>query len=301
MKAIRLAMALVLVLGLMAGMAAAAPYKITLVTMDQMDRHWVTVREGAEKAAKELGNVEFNWLAPDLKDDAKQIECINNAVANGAQAILLAANGPDAVTAALKDAVDAGVKIIYVDSTANFPGLATFMTNNEEAGVTAGKVMLDALAKAGIKNGTIGIINPNAATVTNTLREKGFRRAFEGQTDFTFLETQYSDGDVIKSKEIGANFITQGVVGIFGANEGCTAGTGIAIQESGENIIGVGFDQSDAIRDLIKKGFLVGAMAQNPDVMGYEGLKAAVAILEGKTVSPDPVDTGVSVLSKENL
>ncbi|MDR1885127.1 MAG: substrate-binding domain-containing protein [Synergistaceae bacterium] len=300
MKKISFALALMLTLGLLASGAAAAPYKITLITMDQMDRHWVTVDEGAQRAAKELGNVTYNWLAPDLKDDAKQIECINNAVAGGAQAILLAANGPDAVTAALKDAVDAGVKIIYVDSTANFPGLATFMTNNEEAGVTAGKVMIDALKEAGITSGKIGIINPNAATVTNTLREKGFRRAFEG-SGYEFLETQYGDGDVIKSKEIGANFITQGVVGIFGANEGSTAGAGIAIQESGEKVIGVGFDQSDAIRELIKNGYLVGSMAQNPGVMGYEGMKAAVAILEGKTVPSDPVDTGVSVLTKDNL
>ena len=300
MKSIRFVLLLTLVLGLFAGAAAAAPYKITLITMDQMDRHWVTVDEGCKKAAAELGNIQYNWLAPDFKDDAKQIECINNAVAGGAQAILLAANGPDAVTAALEDAVSQGVKIIYVDSTANFPGLATFMTNNEEAGVTAGQVMLDAFKAAGVTSGKVGIINPNAATVTNTLREKGFRRAFEG-SPYEFLPTQYGEGDVPKSKEIGANFITQGVVGIFGANEGSTAGAGLAIEESGANVIGVGFDQSDAIRDLIRNGYLVGSMAQNPDVMGYEGMKAAFNILEGKDVSTTPVDTGVSVLRKENL
>jgi ribose transport system substrate-binding protein len=42
-------------------------------------------------------------------------------------------------------------------------------------------------------------------------------------------------------------------------------------------------------------------VAQNPDVMGYEGMKAAVAVLEGKTVSKDPADTGVTVLTKDKL
>ena len=52
-----------------------------------------------------------------------------------------------------------------------------------------------------------------------------FRAAFEG-TNFELLETQYGDGDAAKSKDIAANYITQGCVGIFGANEGSTVGTG---------------------------------------------------------------------------
>src|SRR5699024_3452696 len=91
-------------------------YKVYLITMDQMDQHWVTVDKGAQEAAEELGNVDYTWLAPDVKDDAKQIESINNAVAGGADAILLAANGPDAVTSALKEAEAEGIKIVYVDS-----------------------------------------------------------------------------------------------------------------------------------------------------------------------------------------
>ncbi|MDR1138038.1 MAG: substrate-binding domain-containing protein, partial [Synergistaceae bacterium] len=98
MKVLRIALAAMFVFGLLAGVASAANYKVTLITMDQMDRHWASVNEGADKAAKEAGNVTYSWMAPDVKDDAKQIEMINNAVAGGANAILLAANGPDAVT-----------------------------------------------------------------------------------------------------------------------------------------------------------------------------------------------------------
>jgi len=268
--------------------------------MDQMDQHWASVNRGAEKAAAELGNVTYNWTAPDVKDDAKQIEFINNAVAAGANAILLAANGPDAVTSALKEAVDAGVKIIYVDSPANFPAEATFTTNNEAAGATAGAELLKALQAAGVNEGTLGIVNVNAATASTVAREKGFRATFEG-TKFTILETQYGEGDVLRSKEIADSFITQGVVGLFGANEGSSTGVGNAIQEAGGKVLGVGFDTSDALLELVRNGYLLAVMAQNPDVMGYEGLKAAVGVLEGKAVESAPVDTGVSVLTKDKL
>ncbi|MCL2684210.1 MAG: substrate-binding domain-containing protein [Synergistaceae bacterium] len=297
MKALRLALAVFCVLGLMAGVASAANYKITLITMDQMDSHWLSVNQGADRAAKEAGNVDYMWSAPDVKDDAKQIEMINNAVAGGANAILLAANGPDAVTEALKEAVAAGVKIIYVDSPANFPAAAAFTTNNEAAGNTAGKELLSALEAAGVKEGNLGIVNVNAATQSTVDREKGFRAAFDG-TNFKILETQYGEGDVLKSKEIADSFITQGVVGLFGANEGSSTGVGNAIQEAGGKVLAVGFDKSDALQELIKGGFLLATMAQNPDVMGYAGMKAAIAVLEGKPVT---VDTGVSVLTKGNL
>ncbi len=275
-------------------------YQVYLITMDQMDQHWVTVDGGAKKAAEELGNVDYKWLAPDVKDDAKQIESINNAIAGGADAILLAANGPTAVTAALKEAEAEGIKIIYVDSPADFPAVQTLATDNEAAGKTAGAEMLKALEAKGVTSGKLGIVNVNASTASTVAREKGFRAAFEG-TGFEILQTQYGDGDAAKSKDIAANYITEGVVGIFGGNEGSTVGTGNAIKEAGGEVIGVGFDKSDTILQLIKEGHILATMSQNPDVMGYEGMKTAVKVLEGKTVDKDYVDTGVSVINKGAL
>ena len=276
---------------------AANEYKIALITMDSIDQHWISLKEGAEKAAAELG-ADLQFMAPNTKDDAQQIECVNNAVAAGCDAILVAANGPDAISSALKEASDKGVKIVYVDSPANVPAEATFSTDNKAAGKTAGEQMLAAFEAAGIKEGSIGIINVNAATDSCVQREEGFRSAFEG-TAFTLLETQYGEGDASKSQTIAENYITQGVVGIFGCNEGSTTGAGNAIKASGkEGLIGVGFDKSDAILGLINDGYLLCTMAQNPDVMGAEGVKAAVAALNGESLEGKVTDTGVSVLTK---
>ena len=274
--------------------------KIALITMDSIDQHWVTLNEGAQKAAAELG-VTVDFMAPNTKDDAQQIECVNNAVAGGYNAIIVAANGPDAISSALKEASAAGVKIVYVDSPANVDAEATFSTDNKAAGTTAGQEMIKALEAAGVTSGDIGIVNVNAATDSCVMREEGFRAAFEG-TSFNILETQYGEGDAAKSQSIAENYITQGVVGIFGCNEGSTTGTGNAIKAAGNaNIVGVGFDKSDAIQNLIKDGCLLCTMAQNPDVMGYEGVKAAVAAVNGESLGGKVTDTGVSVINAEAL
>ena len=297
-------LAILLVLAMMVAMlagcggkkeeAAAESYKIALITMDRVDQHWVTLDEGAMKAAKELG-VEVVNMSPNAKDDAQQIEQINNAVSSGCQAIVVAANGPDSVSSALKEAVAAGVKVIYVDSPANVEAEATYSTNNKAAGKTAGETMIAELEAKGITSGTVGIVNVNAATDSTVQREAGFREAFEGK-GYTLLETQYGEGDAAKSQTIAENYITQGVVGIFGCNEGSTNGAGNAVKAAAANVIVVGFDKSDAILGLIEDGFILATMAQNPDVMGYEGVKAAVAALKGEKLGGAVTDTGVSVL-----
>ena len=49
---------------------------------------------------------------------------------------------------------------------------------------------------------------------------------------------------------------------------------------------------------LINDGYLLATMAQNPDVMGYEGVKAAVKAINGESLGGAVTDTGVSVLTK---
>ena len=259
---------------------ADGDYKIALITMDSVDQHWVSLKEGAEEEAKADG-VTVDFMAPDVKDDAKQIECINNAVAGGYDAILVAANSEDAVSGALQEAVDAGIKIVY--------------------GKTAGEEMIKALEDKGIKDGSIGIVNINTSTNSTIQREEGFREALEG-TDYELLETQYCEGDAAKAQTIAENYITEGVVGIFGANEGAATGTGNAIKASGsDEIVGVGFDKSDTLKGLIEDGYLVCTMAQNPDQMGKLGVQACIKALNGEDLGGEVTDTGVSVLTKEAL
>ena len=279
---------------------ADKPYKIALITMDSVDQHWVSLKEGAEAEANADG-VSVDFMSPDVKDDAKQIECINNAVAGGYDALIVAANSQDAVSGALNEAVQSGMKLIYVDSPANVEAEATFSTDNKAAGYTAGEQMLKALEEKGITEGSIGIVNINTSTNSTLMREEGFREALDGK-GFEILETQYCEGDAAKAQTIAENYLTEGVVGIFGANEGAATGTGNAIKASGnDQVVGVGFDKSDTLRGLIADGYLYCTMAQNPDVMGKLGVQAAIKVLNGEDLGGAVTDTGVSVLTAENV
>ena len=302
------ALALVLAMVLTCAAALAEDYTIYLITMDLEDMHWVSVDEGAQAAvaeAKEEGiDIRYVWSGPTTgKNDAAQIECINNAYADNADVILLASNGPDTEVATIEEYNNEGVKFVYVDSPANSDvALQTLATDNTAAGTMAGETLLAALTEAGVTEGKIGIVNINAATVSTANRETGFRAAFEG-TNFELLEPVYMDGDAARSQEAATNFITDGVVALFGANEGATVGVGNAIAAEGEGctVLGVGFDKSDAILNLVVDGSLVATTAQNPYNMGYEGIKTAIEYLTNGTEDFENVDTGVTMLTADYI
>ena len=256
---------------------------IILVTMDGLDNHWVNVDKGAKAAAKKLG-CKYQWMAPDKKDTALQIEMINNAIATKCDAIVVAAVDPNAITATLQQAADAGIKIVYADSAAKFAAIASYSTNNSAAAKTAGEQMLKGLKEKGITSGNIGIVAFSNATQTSTDREEGFRDAFKG-TNYKLLSTQYGNSEVAASMSVAENFISQGVVGLYGNNEPGAVGVGdaVAANKSWKGVA-VGFDASEATLDLVNNGSLYSIIAQNPYNMGNGAVTAAFNAVEGNDI-----------------
>jgi len=270
-------------------------YRIALIPMSSQDQHWIFMLNEARVAAEECGCT-VTFMAPRILDDAGQIELLNNAVAAQYDAILFAAYSPEASVAALREATEAGIEIIYVDSAPNYEGRVTYATDGFKAGQECGQNMLRILGENGITSGKIGVVSVNTALVNCEARVLGFCDIFK-DTDFEILPIQYSNGDVAISQGFAENYITQGVVGIFGSNEGCSIGIGNAIKASGEDMIGFGFDRSDALLSLVEEGYLKGIAVQKPGEMGYKAVKAAVAILDGDTsYHGESYDTGVDII-----
>lgn len=277
----------------------ASDVSVILVTMDGLDNHWVNVDKGASAAAKELG-ITYQWMQPDKKDTQLQIEVLNNAIAANPDVLVVAAVDPDAIVSTLQSAVDAGIEIIYVDSAANLPASASFRTDNYAAGVEAGKQEIAQLEAKGITSGDIGIVSFSNATQTAVDRTEGFKSAFEG-TDYNILEVQYGNSEVAASQAAAENFISQGVVGLYGDNEPGAVGVGDAVAANPNwDGVAVGFDATSASLDLVDNGALYCVMAQNPQSMGDGAVRAAYTLATGGTLEETDVDTGASVVTKDN-
>ena len=281
--------------------------KVGLITMDQMDVHWVRLEKAAEErvaAYNEAGaNIEMIWMAPEKKDNAEQIQKIEAATADGVNYIIIAANDATSCNRALEEAKDAGVKIIYVDAPATVEAEATYATDNYAGGVQAGEYLKKVLDEAGVTEGTIGIVDAQAGVDSCENRFQGFASVFEG-TDFVIGERQYSDGDNAKAQELANTLIANGVVAIYGTNDGATNGAAAAVKDAaanGETIYCVGWDKSDSNIAHVEGGELLAFMAQNPNVMGEMAIDAVVALEKGEELGGVVADTGVSTVDASNV
>lgn len=281
--------------------------KVALITMDQMDVHWVRLQAAAEAKIEEYNaagnNIELTWLAPETKDNAQQIQKIEAAIADGVNYIIIACNDATSCNNALQEALDAGIKLIYVDSPASLEGSATFATDNYAGGVQAGEYMKKVLDDAGVTEGTIGIVDAQAGVASCQNRYDGFASVFEG-TNFTLGERQYSDGDNSKAQELANTLINNGVVAIYGTNDGATNGAAAAVKDAASNgttIYCVGWDKSDSNIARVEDGSLLAFMAQNPNVMGEDAIDAVVAMEKGEDLGGEVVDTGVSTVDASNV
>ncbi|WP_097003832.1 substrate-binding domain-containing protein [Lacrimispora amygdalina] len=273
-------------------------YNIYLITMDRSDQFWMVMDNGAREMAAMLG-VTYEWDAPLTRDVNKQIQIFNNAVAAGADAIMLAASDPLKISEPVEEAKAKGVKIIYVDAPAFEEAVITLATDNYTAGKLAGENMFYELEAIGVTYGLIGIIGVTPENRTTVNREIGFRDYFKLFGRYQILDTIYTNGDPELAKQATEKYIRDNpnLVGVFSTNEGSTLGMGYALREYDTNIIGIGFDITQIIQEMIRDNTIKAVLIQNPFTMGYLGMAQAVASLKGFDTGPKFINTGVTVVN----
>ncbi len=97
--------------------------KITLIAKSSTNPVFLYARDGAEAAAKELGEkngvkITIDWQTPPTEDGQVQAQKIAQAVNEGSNAIIISCSDAAKVTGAINDAADKGVPVMTFDSDA---------------------------------------------------------------------------------------------------------------------------------------------------------------------------------------
>ncbi|MGI8748127.1 MAG: ABC transporter substrate-binding protein, partial [Deinococcus sp.] len=288
-----------------AGPAASAQGKklnVVLIPGLTTDGFYITMRKGAEAAAKRLGvNLSFQG-GPEFNPTV-QIPVLNAVIARKPDVILIAPTDKQQLIAPLKAAQDAGIKVITVDTfigksgryqtgsrNADFP-LSYVASDNVEGGRVAAR----ALAKAIGSKGKVYVSNVKPGISTTDQREQGFKDEMKKYPGVTVLGTQYNDDDTNKAASQLAAVLARNadLAGVFGANLFSAEGAANGVKNAGKGgkIKVVAFDAPESIVNDIKNGTIDIAIAQHPAEMGRKGVEYAVAVMSGKKV-PTRYGTG---------
>ncbi len=282
---------------------AQAPrrYRIAVVPMTNTHAFFLTIKAGAEKAAKEVG-AQVLWRGPnDETDVAGQIAIMENFIAQKVDAIVLAPCERKALVPVVRKAQKRGIPVIVVDSALE-PNIADsfIATDNFKGGVIAGET----LAKLISEEGKVGIVQaiPGAASVQ--AREQGFRHALKKFPKVQIAAVLYGQSSVATAMQAAENMLTAhpDLKGIFAVNEISGVGTAqvLRTRKLAGKVKLVAFDASETEIKALQDGIIQALIVQNPFRMGYLGVRYAVAKLQGKPV-PKRVDTGVTVVTLQNF
>lgn len=257
--------------------------KIGMVLSTQDNPFFVSMKDGAQKKAKELG---YDLIVVDSGNDAtKERSNVDDLIQKGVGALIINPTDSDAVVNAIKAANDAKIPVITVDRAANGGNVVTHIaSDNVKGGEMAANFIVAKLAK----KGNIVELQGTPGTSATRDRGKGFHNIVDTTTGIKVVASQSANFDRTKGLDVMTNIIqsTPNFNAVFAQNDEMALGAVKALKSANKKgIIVVGFDGSDDAKAAVKSGDMAATVAQQPDLMGSMAVDNAVKIIKGQTVA----------------
>lgn len=271
---------LAIALGFAFSTSAMAKETIALAISTLDNPFFVTLKEGAEKKAKELG---YNLVVLDSQNDpAKELSNVEDVTVRGATVLLINPTDSEAVGTAVAVANKKNIPVITLDRGANKGNVVSHIASDNVAG---GKMAGDFIAEKVGKNAKVIQLEGIAGTSAARERGEGFKQAVEAN-QFELLASQPADFDRTKGLNVMENLLAShgSAKAVFAQNDEMALGALRAIRASGKNILVVGFDGTDDAVKAVNGGQLAATIAQQPDKIGELGVEAADKVLKGEKV-----------------
>ncbi|QRM54158.1 D-ribose ABC transporter substrate-binding protein [Sinorhizobium sp. BG8] len=253
------AMAAVLAAGV--SMPAYAADLIAIITPSHDNPFFKAEAVGAEAKAKELG---YETLVLVHDDDAnKQSQLIDTAIGRGAKAIILDNAGSEASIAAVQKAKDAGVPSFLIDREINATGIAVsqIVSNNYQGAQLGAEEFVKLMGESGNYVELLG----READLNAGIRSKGYHDVIDEYPDMKMVAQQSANWSQTEgySKMETILQANPDIKGVISGNDTMAMGAIAALQAAGrKDVIVVGFDGSNDVRDSIKSGGIKATVLQ---------------------------------------
>lgn len=284
---------LAMALGLAFSANAMAKDTIALAISTLDNPFFVTLKEGAEKKAKDLG---YELVVLDSQNDpAKELANVEDVTVRGAKVLLINPTDSEAVGNAVAIANKKNIPVITLDRGANKGTVVSHIASDNVAG---GKMAGDFIAEKVGKNAKVIQLEGIAGTSAARERGEGFKQAVAAN-QFDLLASQPADFDRTKGLNVMENLLAShgAAKAVFAQNDEMALGALRAIKAAGKDIIVVGFDGTDDAVKAVQGGKLAATIAQQPEKIGELGVETADKVLKGEKVEAQ-VPVPLKVISK---
>jgi ribose transport system substrate-binding protein len=284
------------------GSAGGEAKKVTLVQGIANEPFYISMECGARDEAKKTG-VQLEVTAPQQWDVAQQTSVVNSVAAKRPNAVMIAPVHEESMAAPIKQMANNGSKIILVDTTLKDTaiGESRIASDNKAGGVEAAKTLAQLVGD----KGKVAALSVPPGTPTTDARITGFQEELKNHPNIQLVKVEYIDGSDAGKATSAVNAILAAhpdLAGIFAANLTTGQGSATALKTAGKTgqTKLVGFDASPKQVEDLKAGTVQALIAQQPLEIGAEGVRQAVAAIDGKEVKKE-IQTKMVSVTKDNM
>jgi rhamnose transport system substrate-binding protein len=260
--------------------------KIALVVKSQGNGFFDAAHEGAQEAARELGNTKVLYLGPSKATAEGQIEIINSLINQHVSAIVISANDPDALVPSLKKAMERGIKVISFDSGVRKDGRQMHLNPSSNAliGEKLVKLAQDAIGDTG----EIAILSATAQANNQNIWIEEAKKvlAQEPYTHLKLVSVVYGDDQTDKSYREAQGLIKSfpNLKAIIAPTTVGVAAAAKAVQDEKKigSIYVTGLGLPSEMERYVKNGAVKSFAIWNPIDLGYSAVMAASQLASGK-------------------
>jgi erythritol transport system substrate-binding protein len=244
-----------------APLAASAADLIAIITPSHDNPFFKAEAEGAKAKAEELG---YETLVLVHDDDAnKQNELFDTAIARGAKAIILDNAGADASVAPVKRAKEAGIPSFLIDREITESGIAVsqIVSNNYQGAQLGAEEFVRLMGEEGKYAELVGKESDTNAGI----RSQGYHDIIDQYPDLEMVARQSANWSQPEAFEKMESILQANpdIKGVISGNDTMAMGAWAALEAAGRtDVIVVGFDGSNDVRDSIKKGGIKATVLQ---------------------------------------
>lgn len=254
-----------------------------LVAKDVNNPYMKKMYEGFEKACKEIG-ADALYKGPEQATPEKQIEIINQLVAQNVSLIAIAANDANALQPALKNAMDKGIKVLSLDSAVNKDSRQVHIQQADPEKI--GRGLIQAAYQMVDGKGGIAILSATAQATNQNLWIDWMKKELKENSDkyknTPLVKVAYGDDDPTKSTNETTALLTDPNIKVIIAptTVGMLAG-GKVLQDKKSTVKLTGLGLPSEMAPFIEGGICPWMYLWNPIDIGYLAAFSGDALVKG--------------------
>jgi len=270
------------------GLTPAHRIQVAMMPKAKGDPYFVSCRQGAEEAAKELG-VDLLWDGPTDLDPAKQNEVVEAWITKGVDVIAVSVENQAGISTVLRKAREKGIKVITWDADAEKDARDFLINQATPQGI--GYTLTDETARIMGNKGEFAIITASLSAANQNEWIKNIRaRLAEKYPDLKLVAVQPSEGDRDRafSETQTVLKVYPNVKVIMAIAAPAVPGAAEAVKQSGRTDVKVtGLSLPNMNKPYVKSGVVESVVLWNTTDLGYLTVYAANALSKGELKQGD--------------